>query len=134
MLTLAEIESTLQIEYELQLEALGEQALRDLPAEPAGFRQLAPRHLSDAEVRTIAEATLAELVPRKAPASELPALPGSPWNGRAPDLCTAARRCTAQIVAREALFVSSGSLLTLDADLFFSPSSRQRKSHAAAHA
>jgi hypothetical protein len=67
MLTLAEIESALQIEYELQLEALGEQAFRDLLAEPAGFSQLAPRHSSDAEVRTIAEATLAESVARKAP-------------------------------------------------------------------
>jgi len=79
MLTLAEIESTLQIEYELQLEALGEQALRDLMADPAGLRQLAPRHLRDAELRMIAEATLAELVARKAPAPEPPAPPRPPW-------------------------------------------------------
>jgi hypothetical protein len=74
MLTLAEIESTLQIEYELQLEALGEQALRGLLANPAALRRLAPPHLGEAEVYKIAEATLAELVARKAPAAT-PAAP-----------------------------------------------------------
>ena len=34
MLTLAELQSTLQIEYELQLEAMDEQALRALLADP----------------------------------------------------------------------------------------------------
>jgi hypothetical protein len=73
MLTLAELESTLQIEYELQLEALDEQALRELLAEPTALRRLAPPHLSDDEVRRIADATLAAVIARKAPAAAAPA-------------------------------------------------------------
>ena len=76
MLTLDELESTLQIAYELRLEALDEQALRDLLADPAALQRLAPSHLSDAQVRTIAEATLADLMVRNAPTVE-PAAP--PW-------------------------------------------------------
>jgi hypothetical protein len=81
MLTLAEIESTLQIEYESRLEALGEQALRErLAGGPAALRSLAPHHLSDDELLAIAETTLAELVARNAPAvPEPPAPPGPPW-------------------------------------------------------
>ncbi len=70
MLTLEEIESTMQIEYELRLEALGAEALRDLLADPAALRRLAPPHLDDAQVRGIAKTTLAELVSREAPAPD----------------------------------------------------------------
>lgn len=80
MLTLSEIESTLQIEYESRLEALGEEALRELVAtDSAALRSLAPHHLSDDEVLVIAERTLAELVARNAPVPEPPAPPGPPW-------------------------------------------------------
>jgi hypothetical protein len=80
MLTLDEIESTLQIEYELRLEALGQQALRELLDDAPALRAFAPHHLSDDEVRTIAENTLAELVARNAPeVPEPPAPPGPPW-------------------------------------------------------
>ena len=75
MLTLAEIESTMQIEFELRLEALEEQALRELIADAAALRRLTPRHLSAAEGRAIAEATLADMVARKASPPEPPATP-----------------------------------------------------------
>lgn len=65
MLTLAEMESTLQIEYELQLETFSEEALRELLADAAALNALIPEHLSDVEGRRIAEATLAKLVARK---------------------------------------------------------------------
>jgi hypothetical protein len=65
MLTLDELQSCLQIEYELHLEALGEEGLRPLLADPAALGALIPAHLSDAEGRRIAEATLAELIARK---------------------------------------------------------------------
>jgi len=74
MLTLAEIESTLQIEYELQLESLDEQSLRDLLADTAALRRLAPSHLGDAQMRGIAQSTLVALLARRAPAPE----PGAP--------------------------------------------------------
>ncbi|HEY2927039.1 MAG TPA: hypothetical protein VGJ65_09230 [Albitalea sp.] len=76
MLTLAEIESTQQFDYELRLEALGEEALRELLADAAALRRLIPRHMSDAEGRRIAEATLAELRARQAVDAEPPAPPG----------------------------------------------------------
>lgn len=66
MLTLAEIESTLQIDYELRLEAFGEEALRVLLADAAALKRLIPGHLSDADGRRIAEVTLAELIAQKA--------------------------------------------------------------------
>ena len=73
MLTLAEIESTQQFDYEVQIEALGEAALRELLADAAALRRLIPRHMSDAEGRSIAEAALAELMARKAVDPEPPA-------------------------------------------------------------
>lgn len=69
MLTLAEIESTLQIDYESQLEALGEQALRELLADAPALGKRIPQHLSEAEGRSIAEQKLTELIARK-PSSE----------------------------------------------------------------
>lgn len=65
MLTSGELESTLQIEYELRLEALGEQGVRELLADAAALRRLIPGHFSDAEGRRIAEVTLAELIANK---------------------------------------------------------------------
>jgi len=81
MLTLEEIESSMQIEYELQLEALGAQALRDLLSDPAALRRLAPPHLDDAQVHGIAQMTLAELVARETPAPDarVPSEPSFPW-------------------------------------------------------
>jgi hypothetical protein len=81
MLTLAEIESTMQIDYELRLEALGEEALRALLADAAALRAQIPMHLSDADGRRIAEATLAELIASKTPApqSAHPSAPLSAW-------------------------------------------------------
>lgn len=78
MLTSGELESTLRFEYELQLEALGEQALRELLADAAALRRLIPGHISDAEGRTIAEATLAELIVNKT----LDASPSAPSETR----------------------------------------------------
>jgi hypothetical protein len=77
MLTLSEIESTQQIEFELQLEALDEQSLRDLLADAAELRRIAPPHLSDDELRSIAEATLIALLARNAPAPQASASPAS---------------------------------------------------------
>jgi hypothetical protein len=77
MLTLAEIESTLQIEFELRLEALDEPALRQLLADAAELRRQAPYHLSLAEARGIVDATLAEMLARHTP-SPAPA-PEPPW-------------------------------------------------------
>jgi len=83
MLTLAEIESTMQIEYELKLEALGVPALRKLLADRAALCRLAPQHLDEAQLRAIAKATLAELLAREAPApaapATVPAAPAWPW-------------------------------------------------------
>jgi hypothetical protein len=81
MLTLGELESTLQIEYELQLEALGEQALRELLADEAALGRLIPGHISYAEGRRIAEVTLAELIAKKKPVAAPSAQPAtsSPW-------------------------------------------------------
>jgi len=81
MLTLAEIESTWQFEYELRLEAFDEEALRDLLGDAAALRRLIPPHMSDAEGRSIAEATLAELMARKAvdPQPPTPSEPQPAW-------------------------------------------------------
>ena len=70
MLTLAELQSTLQIEYELQLEAMDEQALRALLADPIALNPLVPAHMSFTEGRRIAEATLEQLLARKPPTGE----------------------------------------------------------------
>lgn len=80
MLTQDEIESTLRIDYEHRLEALGEDGLRALLADEAALRELAPRHLGDDEAMEIAHATLVALEAQKAaaePAPETPAPP--PW-------------------------------------------------------
>ena len=74
MLTLAELQSTLQIEYELQLEAMDEQALRALLADPTALNPLVPAHMSFTEGRRIAEATLEQLLARKPPSGE-PVIP-----------------------------------------------------------
>jgi hypothetical protein len=74
MLTLAELQSTLQIEYELQLEAMDEQALRALLADPLALNRLMPAHMSFTEGRRIAEATLEQLLARKPPSGE-PVIP-----------------------------------------------------------
>jgi len=86
MLTPAEIESTLQIEYELRLEALGEHTLRDIADDIAALKRFAPPyHLSDAELPGIARATLAEMQTRKparaAEAAHAPTQPSwaFPW-------------------------------------------------------
>jgi hypothetical protein len=65
MLTLAELQSTLQIEYELQLEAMDEQTLRGLLANAIALNALMPAFMSFTEGRRIAEATLAQLLARK---------------------------------------------------------------------
>ncbi|MBB5469005.1 hypothetical protein HDG32_005146 [Paraburkholderia sp. CI2] len=65
MLTLAELQSTLQIEYELQLEAMDEQTLRGLLADPIALNALVPAFMSFAEGRRIAEATLVQLLARE---------------------------------------------------------------------
>ena len=78
MLTLAEIESTLQIEFELRLEALDEPALRHLLADPAELRREAPHHLKLEEAHSIVEATLADLLAQRAPGAAPPE-PAPPW-------------------------------------------------------
>ena len=70
MLTLAELQSTLQIEYELQLEAMDEQALRALLADPTALNRLMPAHMSFTEGRRIGEATLEQLLARRPPSGE----------------------------------------------------------------
>jgi hypothetical protein len=65
MLTLEEIESTLQIDYESQLEAMGEKALRELLADAPALAKRIPQHLSAAEGRHIAEQKLAQLLAHK---------------------------------------------------------------------
>src|SRR5438093_4508236 len=81
MLTLAEIESTMQIEYELRLETLGEERLRELIDDRRALRRHAPHHLSDAQLSVIAQRTLAEMVARNAPAAQtaMPAAPRWGW-------------------------------------------------------
>ncbi|RZF24355.1 hypothetical protein EVC45_39315 [Paraburkholderia sp. UYCP14C] len=64
MLTLAELQSTLQIEYELQLEAMDEQTLRGLLADPIALNRLVPAFMSFTEGRRIAEATFEQLLAR----------------------------------------------------------------------
>ena len=82
MLTMAEIESTLQIDYELRLEKLGEQAVRELLADAAALWQIIPGHMSNADGRRIAETVLVELIARKTfdpvPAAAQP--PRSAWD------------------------------------------------------
>jgi hypothetical protein len=70
MLTLEELQSTLQIEYELQLEAMDEQTLRGLLADPIALNGLVPALMSFTEGRRIAEATLVQLLARKPPGAE----------------------------------------------------------------
>ena len=78
MLTLAELQSTLQIEYELQLEAMDEQTLRDLLADPIALNAMVPAFMSFTEARRVAEATLAQLVARKPPSGE-PVIQATPF-------------------------------------------------------
>jgi hypothetical protein len=70
MLTLSELQSTLEIEYELQLETMDEQALRALLADPIALNARMPAHMSFAEGSRIAEATLEQLLARKPPDGE----------------------------------------------------------------
>jgi hypothetical protein len=70
MLTFAELQSTLQIEYELQLEAMDEQALRGLLADPIVLNALVPAFMSFTEGRRIAESTLAQVRARKPSSTE----------------------------------------------------------------
>lgn len=67
MLTLSEIESTQQFDFELRLEAMGEQALRAALADLGALQALAPAHLSRERVLQIATATLEDLVARSVP-------------------------------------------------------------------
>lgn len=66
MLTWSEIQSTMQIEFELRLEALEEDILRELLEHPEMLRRMAPGHLGDDEVQTIGEKALELVVARKA--------------------------------------------------------------------
>src|SRR5205823_1955367 len=79
MLTLAEIESTLLIEFELRLETFDEQSLRHLLADAAELRRQAPPHLSLPQAHTIVEATLADLLAREAPSPAPAPAPESLW-------------------------------------------------------
>ena len=74
MLTWSEIESTMQIEFELRLEAQQEDVLRELLEHPALLRRMAPGHLSDDEVQAIAEKALADVAARNAAAAAAAAL------------------------------------------------------------
>jgi hypothetical protein len=66
MLTWSEIQSTMQIEFELKLEAQEEDVLRELLEHPQLLRRMAPGHLNDEEVQAIAEKALDIVVARKA--------------------------------------------------------------------
>jgi hypothetical protein len=66
MLTWSEIQSTMQIEFELKLEAQEEDVLRELLEQPQLLRRMAPGHLNDEEVQAIAEKALDIVVARKA--------------------------------------------------------------------
>jgi hypothetical protein len=66
MLTWSEIQSTMQIDFELKLEAQDEDVLRELLEHPALLRRMAPGHLSDDEVQDIAEKALEAMQARKA--------------------------------------------------------------------
>jgi hypothetical protein len=81
MLTLSEIESTQEFEFERRLDAMGEQALRTALANPGELQALAPRHLSREQVLQIATATLEELAARSQPAAAAPATPPQDWLG-----------------------------------------------------
>jgi hypothetical protein len=70
MLTLAELQSTLQIEYELRLESMDEQTLRALLADPIALNAQVPAFMSGTEGRCIAEATLLQLLARKPSSAE----------------------------------------------------------------
>jgi hypothetical protein len=70
MLTLSELQSTLEIEYELQLEAMDEQTLRVLLTDPFALNALMPAHMGFTEGRRIAKATLEQLLARKPPSAE----------------------------------------------------------------
>jgi hypothetical protein len=76
MLRSAELEGSRQTEFEQQLEALDEDALRELLADAAALRRLASQHMSEAECRRIVEAALAQSIARKAAIPQsLPAQP-----------------------------------------------------------
>jgi hypothetical protein len=92
MLTWSEIQSTMQIEFELQLEAQEEDVLRELLQHPDLLRRMAPGHLADDEIQAIAESALEIVLQRKAaeaaaaaaaamqkPAEALPAAAGWLW-------------------------------------------------------
>ena len=82
MLTLAEIESSFQIDYEWQLEALGAPALRALLADPAALKKMIPDHMNAADGRSLAEAKLLELTTCK-PGNAAPSAPSqtrSAWD------------------------------------------------------
>jgi hypothetical protein len=70
MLTLVELQSTLQIEYELQLEAMDEPTLRALLADATALNALMPAHMSFKEGCQIAEATLEKLLAHRPPCDE----------------------------------------------------------------
>ncbi|WP_157271480.1 hypothetical protein [Azohydromonas aeria] len=66
MLTWSEIQSTMQIDFELRLEALEEELLRELLQHPQMLRRMAPGHLTDEEVQAIGDKALEAVVARKA--------------------------------------------------------------------
>lgn len=66
MLTWSEIQSTMQIEFELKLEAQDEEVLCELLEHPALLRRMAPGHLDDDEVQAIAERAVEVVRARKA--------------------------------------------------------------------
>jgi hypothetical protein len=92
MLTWSEIQSTMQIEFELKLETQEEDVLRELLEHPDLLRRMAPGHLTDDEVQAIAENALETVLARKAaeaaaaaaaamqkPAEPVPAAAGWLW-------------------------------------------------------
>ena len=93
MLTWSEIQSTMQIEFELRLEAMEEALLRELLQHPQMLRRLAPGHLTDEEVQAIGDQALEAVLARKAaeaaaaaaaallraPAESQPAAAGGLW-------------------------------------------------------
>lgn len=66
MLTWSEIQSTMQIDFELRLEAMEEELLRELLQHPQMLRRMAPGHLTDEEVQAIGDQALEAVVARKA--------------------------------------------------------------------
>lgn len=66
MLTWSEIQSTMQIEFELKLEAQDEDVLLELLEHPELLHRMAPGHLTEDEVQCIAEKALNVARARKA--------------------------------------------------------------------